>query len=79
MSVRPLEGIRVVELAIWVAAPSATAIMADLGADVVKVEAPGGDAWRYSGLTAPGGRWTTAFELDNRGKRSVVGVQDPIG
>ncbi len=72
MTVLPLDGVRVIELATWVAAPSATAIMADLGADVVKVEPPAGDAWRYPGMIVPGGRWSTAFELDNRGKRSVV-------
>jgi len=72
MSVRPLEGIRVVELSTWVATPSAAAIMADLGADVVKVEAPGGDSWRHFGVAPPGGRWPATFELDNRGKRSIV-------
>ena len=73
MTIRPLEGVRVIELATWVAAPSATAIMADLGADVVKLEPPGGDAWRYGGaMKVPGGKWSTPFELDNRGKRSVT-------
>ncbi len=68
----PLEDVRVLELATWVAAPSAGAIMADLGADVVKLEPPAGDAWRASGGPAPGGRWSSVFELDNRGKRSVI-------
>jgi len=43
MTVKPLDGIRVVEMASFVAAPSAGAIMADLGADVVKIEPPSGD------------------------------------
>ena len=42
----PLEGVRVVEVASFLAAPSAAALMADLGADVIKVEPPDGDATR---------------------------------
>jgi len=38
--VGPLDGVRVVELASFLAGPSATALMADMGADVVKVERP---------------------------------------
>lgn len=72
--VTPLEGIRVVEVANWLAAPSAAALMADLGADVVKVEHPSGDAWRAYGQI-PGSDPDTdvnpPFELDNRGKRGV--------
>ena len=68
-----LRGLRVVELGIWVAAPSAAAVLADWGADVVKVEPPQGDPFR--GLFAAlGYRATTPnapFALDNRGKRSV--------
>ena len=39
----PLEGIKVVELGVWVAAPAAGGILADWGADVVKIEPPAGD------------------------------------
>ncbi|MGY9074289.1 MAG: CaiB/BaiF CoA transferase family protein [Acidimicrobiales bacterium] len=67
-----LNGVRVVELAMWIAGPSAGGLMADWGADVIKVEAPGGDPQRnilstlgYGDLEVPG------FTLDNRGKRSV--------
>lgn len=42
-AMRPLAGVRVVELGIWVAAPAAAAMLADWGADIVKVEPPGGD------------------------------------
>src|SRR5262245_2059855 len=71
----PLEGIRVLEVANWLAAPSAAALMADLGAEVVKVEPPGGDAYRHFNLGA--GAYGSdalnhAFELDNRGKRSIT-------
>ncbi len=80
----PLDGIRVIEVANWLAAPSAAALMADLGADVVKVEPPGGDVFRYYDLRATGYdhdfALNYAFELDNRGKRSVtVDLTKPEG
>jgi crotonobetainyl-CoA:carnitine CoA-transferase CaiB-like acyl-CoA transferase len=66
----PLEGIRVVEYAQYVAGPLCGVVLADLGADVVKVEPPSGDAYRYVMPVAPGvGRY---FLPLNRGKRSVV-------
>ena len=70
-----LEGVRVVELGVWVAGPAAGGIMADWGADVIKVEAPAGDPMRRM-LQVTGGARDDApsppFDLDNRGKRSVV-------
>ncbi|MGV0660838.1 CoA transferase, partial [Mycolicibacterium pulveris] len=45
----PLEGIRVVELGVWVAGPAAGGILADWGADVVKIEPPTGDPARAFG------------------------------
>ncbi|MBE0479979.1 MAG: CoA transferase [Dehalococcoidia bacterium] len=74
------EGVRVVEVAQWVAAPSAGALLADWGADVIHVEHPvKGDAMR--GLTSAGGMevdWL--FELDNRSKRSFsLDVSRPEG
>jgi crotonobetainyl-CoA:carnitine CoA-transferase CaiB-like acyl-CoA transferase len=67
----PLAGIRVVELGLWLAAPACASILADWGADVVKVEPLGGDPFR--GLAwAYGGEMNPPFELDNRGKRSVA-------
>ena len=66
----PLEGIRVVEYAQYVAGPLCGVLLADLGADVVKVEPPGGDGYRHVMPVAPGvGRY---FVPLNRGKRSVV-------
>lgn len=66
----PLSGIRVVEYAQYVAGPFAGSLLAELGADVVKVEPPGGDAYRHVMPIAPGvGRF---FVPLNRGKRSVV-------
>jgi len=69
----PLEGVRVVELGVWVAGPAASGILADWGADVIKIEPPTGDPARtFSRML--GGEMPTnpPFELDNRSKRSVV-------
>ena len=71
----PLAGVRVVELGIWVAVPAAAAVLADWGAEVVKIEPPDGDPLR--GLAATGlvpyqPDVNPAFQLDNRGKRSVT-------
>jgi crotonobetainyl-CoA:carnitine CoA-transferase CaiB-like acyl-CoA transferase len=67
-----MEGVRVIELGVWVAGPSASGILADWGAEVIKIEPPEGDPFRglFAGLST-----ITAnppFELDNRGKRSIV-------
>jgi crotonobetainyl-CoA:carnitine CoA-transferase CaiB-like acyl-CoA transferase len=67
----PLEGVRVVEAASWLAAPCAAALMADLGASVVKIEPPGGDSYRHGVGRSPSELHPT-FELDNRGKRSIT-------
>lgn len=69
-----LSGVRVVELGVWVAAPAATALLADWGADVIKVEAPAGDPMRsvFGSIGIDGDLPNPAFALDNRGKRSVV-------
>src|SRR4051794_18302814 len=69
----PLEGIRVVELGLWVAGPAAGGILCDWGADVVKIEPPEGDPARTFAKMLGGDLPTNPpFELDNRGKRSVV-------
>ena len=66
----PLAGVRVVEYAQYVAGPLCGVLLADLGADVVKVEPPAGDGYRHVMPVAPGiGRY---FVPLNRGKRSVV-------
>ncbi|MDA1097041.1 MAG: CoA transferase [Chloroflexi bacterium] len=75
---RLLEGIKVLEVANWVAAPSACAMLADLGADVVKVEHPEtGDPVRNidvqpQGIVPGGEGLNPAFEQLNRGKRSIA-------
>jgi crotonobetainyl-CoA:carnitine CoA-transferase CaiB-like acyl-CoA transferase len=66
----PLDGLRVLEYAQYVAGPFAGMLLADLGADVVKVEAPAGDAWRrYQPFATGESRYFYAL---NRNKRSVV-------
>src|SRR3954452_16342450 len=69
-----LEGVRVVELTAWVAGPAAAGVLADWGADVVKVEPPSGDPQRsiFGAIGAKEQSAVPPFELDNRGKRSVV-------
>lgn len=69
-----LAGVRVVELAAWVAGPAAAGVLADWGADVVKVEPPSGDPQRgiFGAVGAADQPTVPPFELDNRGKRSVV-------
>ncbi len=66
--------LRVVEMGVWVAAPSAAALLGDWGADVIKVEAPAGDPMRkvFGSLGIESEMPNPAFALDNRGKRSVV-------
>jgi crotonobetainyl-CoA:carnitine CoA-transferase CaiB-like acyl-CoA transferase len=69
---QPLQGVRVLELGMWVAAPAAGTLLADWGASVIKIEPPGGDPLR--GITQPGmpegsNPW---FQMVNRGKRSMA-------
>ena len=68
-----LEGVKVVELAIWVAGPSAAGVLADWGADVIKVEAPGGDPMRdvYGAIGLSDLIPNAPFIFNNRGKRSI--------
>ena len=70
----PLSGVTVVELGVWVAGPAAGGILADWGADVVKIEPPGvGDPARtFARMLGSDLPFNPPFEMDNRGKRSIV-------
>jgi crotonobetainyl-CoA:carnitine CoA-transferase CaiB-like acyl-CoA transferase len=68
-----MEGVRVVELGVWVAGPAAAGILCDWGADVIKIEPEEGDPFRgLMTMLAAGPVANPPFELDNRGKRSIV-------
>jgi crotonobetainyl-CoA:carnitine CoA-transferase CaiB-like acyl-CoA transferase len=69
-----LTGLRVIEMGVWVAAPSAGALLADWGADVIKVEPATGDPMRsaFGSLGIGKDFPNPAFAQDNRGKRSIV-------
>jgi crotonobetainyl-CoA:carnitine CoA-transferase CaiB-like acyl-CoA transferase len=67
----PLAGVRVVDLTAMVMGPYCTQIMADMGADVIKVEPPAGDNTRYISVgPAPG--MSGVYINVNRGKRAIV-------
>ncbi|MEM7338066.1 MAG: CoA transferase [Actinomycetota bacterium] len=65
-----MNGVKVVELGLWIAGPSCGGILADWGADVVKVEPLAGDPFRGLDWLFPDSM-NPPFELDNRGKRSA--------
>lgn len=69
----PLTGVRVVELGVWIAGPAACGILADWGADVVKIEPPEGDPSRlFQAILGDVLPTNPVFEMDNRSKRSIV-------
>ena len=82
MGNKPLEGIKVVELSTFVAAPGCARILADLGADVIKVEGLTGDPWRERGrnIIGRGDGENPIYDVYNTGKRSIrVNIKDPKG
>jgi crotonobetainyl-CoA:carnitine CoA-transferase CaiB-like acyl-CoA transferase len=79
-----MEGVRVLEVAAWTYVPSAGAVLAEWGADVIKIEHPdSGDPQRglvTSGLVQASAKVNTMVELPNRGKRSVgLDLRSPEG
>lgn len=68
-----LEGIRVIEHATYMAAPGAGGILSDWGADVIKIEPPGGDPIRnFFATIGTDLQDNPVFDFDNRGKRSIL-------
>lgn len=71
---KPLEGIKVVELASFVAAPTAGRMLAEMGADVIRVESTEGDPWRFYGVNCGlpvADEENPLFDLYNLGKRDI--------
>lgn len=78
----PLRGVRVIEFGHWMAGPLAGGLLADWGADVIKIEPPDGDPMRglFASLGARSDAPNGAFIAANRGKRSVaIEVKSPEG
>jgi len=79
----PLSGIKVVELATYVAAPVVGRMMADMGAEVIKVEAPSGDNWRNTGVSyLPRFNYdeNPVFDIYNTGKKHIsLNLKSPEG
>jgi crotonobetainyl-CoA:carnitine CoA-transferase CaiB-like acyl-CoA transferase len=74
----PLAGLRVLEFSLILSAPYGGSQLSDLGAEVVKVEQPGGDPFRNLGAVVPD--YSKTFQSVNRGKRSIViDLQSPEG
>jgi crotonobetainyl-CoA:carnitine CoA-transferase CaiB-like acyl-CoA transferase len=68
-----LQGLKVVDFSAYIAGPGAAGILCDWGADVIKVERPGGDAMRHTLADVKSQlSGNPVFDLDNRGKRGIV-------
>ncbi|AGA56632.1 putative acyl-CoA transferase/carnitine dehydratase [Thermobacillus composti KWC4] len=75
----PLSGIKVIEIAHWLVAPYCANMLADLGADVIKIEPPQGDQVRKAGSHFKDGE-SYLFAAYNHGKRSIaVNLKEPEG
>lgn len=73
---KPLSGIKVIDLSTFVAAPVCSRLLADMGAQVIKVEHPRGDAWRQTGISYLPSRFSAeenpVFDIYNSGKQHIA-------
>ena len=76
MTQKPLSGIKVVELADYVSAPVCARILADMGAEVIKIERNTGNAWRASGIASCPWKYNAeenpGYDINNTGKKHIV-------
>ena len=66
----PLDGVRVLDLGRFIACPFCGMLLADLGAEVIRIERPGGGQDRYLGLLSPAG-YSYGFSNQNRNKKGI--------
>ena len=71
MTFAPLEGVRILDLTTVVVGPVTTWRLAQYGAEIIKVESPGGDLMRGLGGPSPTGQHSGAYLHLNRGKRNI--------
>ena len=73
---KPLSGIIVIELADYVSAPVCARVLADMGAEVIKIERSTGNVWRTTGKASCPGKFTDAenpgYDINNTGKKHIV-------
>ena len=72
----PLSGIKIIEFSQIIAAPFAGSMLSDMGAEIIKIEPPSGDPWRYALEIIPGvPAFGRSFFALNRGKKGITLVQ----